>query len=99
MGEVLRTYLFTGFPWLLLGSGYVDSPLAAWAPIGGVYLLSLMVALSGALGLNCCFAASGGHSPPSGYLVNPPGTPPNNGPRQQANLPVWHCYRATCRNY
>lgn len=50
LGEVLRTYLFTGFPWLLLGSGYVDSPLAAWAPIGGVYLLSLMVALSGALG-------------------------------------------------
>ncbi|SDO02179.1 apolipoprotein N-acyltransferase [Vreelandella arcis] len=50
LGEVLRTYLFTGFPWLLLGSGYVDSPLAAWAPIGGVYLLSLLVALSGGLG-------------------------------------------------
>ncbi|MGP9574022.1 MULTISPECIES: apolipoprotein N-acyltransferase [unclassified Halomonas] len=48
LGEVLRTYLFTGFPWLLLGSGYVDSPLAAWAPVGGVYLLSLWVALSGA---------------------------------------------------
>lgn len=47
LGEVLRTYLFTGFPWLLMGSGYVDSPLAAWAPIGGVYLLSLLVALSG----------------------------------------------------
>ncbi len=45
---MLRTYLFTGFPWLLLGSGYVDSPLAAWAPVGGVYLLSLLVALSGA---------------------------------------------------
>ncbi|OJA05203.1 apolipoprotein N-acyltransferase [Halomonas sp. QHL1] len=50
LGEVLRTYLFTGFPWLLLGSGYVDSPLASWAPVGGVYLLSLLVALSGALG-------------------------------------------------
>ncbi|MEC4767855.1 apolipoprotein N-acyltransferase [Halomonas sp. CUBES01] len=50
LGEVLRTYLFTGFPWLLLGSGYVDSPLAGWAPLGGVYLLSLLVALSGALG-------------------------------------------------
>nr|WP_298967378.1 apolipoprotein N-acyltransferase [uncultured Halomonas sp.] len=47
LGEVLRTYLFTGFPWLLMGSGYVDSPLAAWAPVGGVYLLSLLVALSG----------------------------------------------------
>ncbi|WP_235039948.1 apolipoprotein N-acyltransferase [Vreelandella profundi] len=49
LGEILRTYLFTGFPWLLLGSGYVDSPLASWAPVGGVYLLSLLVALSGAL--------------------------------------------------
>lgn len=47
--EWLRTWLFTGFPWLLLGSTQVDSPLAAWAPIGGVYLLSLIVALSGAL--------------------------------------------------
>ncbi|ALM51780.1 apolipoprotein N-acyltransferase [Halomonas huangheensis] len=47
--EWLRTWLFTGFPWLLLGSTQVDSPLAPWAPVGGVYLLSLVVALSGAL--------------------------------------------------
>ncbi|WP_017429927.1 apolipoprotein N-acyltransferase [Vreelandella jeotgali] len=49
LGEVLRTYLFTGFPWLLLGTGQIDSPLAGWAPVGGVYLLSLLVALSGTL--------------------------------------------------
>lgn len=49
LAEVLRTYLFTGFPWLLLGSGFVDSPLAGWAPIGGVYLLSLLVVFSGTL--------------------------------------------------
>ncbi len=47
--EVLRTYLFTGFPWLLLGSAHVDSPLAPLAPLGGVYLLSLVTALSGTL--------------------------------------------------
>ncbi|MDT8895347.1 apolipoprotein N-acyltransferase [Halomonas sp. I1] len=51
LGEALRTWLFTGFPWLLLGSGQVDSPLASWAPVGGVYLLSLIAALSGALGV------------------------------------------------
>ncbi|QFT85929.1 Apolipoprotein N-acyltransferase [Halomonas sp. THAF12] len=52
LGEALRTWLFTGFPWLLLGSGQVDSPLAPWAPVGGVYWLSLIVALSGALGVS-----------------------------------------------
>ncbi|QTP55756.1 apolipoprotein N-acyltransferase [Billgrantia sulfidoxydans] len=51
LGEWLRTWLFTGFPWLLLGSSHVDSPLAPWAPIGGVYLLSLITALSGSLGV------------------------------------------------
>ncbi|MFQ3787714.1 apolipoprotein N-acyltransferase [Halomonas sp. A29] len=50
LGEWLRTWLFTGFPWLLLGSSHVDSPLAPWAPIGGVYLLSLITALTGTLG-------------------------------------------------
>jgi apolipoprotein N-acyltransferase len=49
LGEWLRTWLFTGFPWLLLGSAHVDSPLASWAPIGGVYLLSLITALTGTL--------------------------------------------------
>lgn len=51
LGEAMRTWLFTGFPWLLLGSGQLDGPLAAWAPIGGIYLLSLITALSGALGV------------------------------------------------
>ncbi|MCG7601835.1 apolipoprotein N-acyltransferase [Halomonas sp. McH1-25] len=49
--EVLRTYLFTGFPWLLLGSAHVDSPLAPLAPVGGVYLLTLATAMTGTLGV------------------------------------------------
>ncbi|WP_163575061.1 apolipoprotein N-acyltransferase [Halomonas faecis] len=53
LGEWLRTWLFTGFPWLLLGTAQVDSPLAAWAPVGGVYALSLIVALTGSLGVEC----------------------------------------------
>nr|WP_139249151.1 apolipoprotein N-acyltransferase [Halomonas sp. M20] len=51
VSEWLRTWLFTGFPWLLLGTSQVDSPLAAWAPVGGVYLLSLATALTGTLGV------------------------------------------------
>ena len=50
LGEALRTWLFTGFPWLLLGSAQIDSPLAPWAPVGGVYLLTLLTALTGSLG-------------------------------------------------
>ncbi|MCG7602009.1 apolipoprotein N-acyltransferase [Halomonas sp. McH1-25] len=51
VAEVLRTYLFTGFPWLLLGNAHVDSPLAPLAPIGGVYFLTLATALTGTLGV------------------------------------------------
>ncbi|GAA0708692.1 apolipoprotein N-acyltransferase [Vreelandella titanicae] len=51
VSEWLRTWLFTGFPWLLLGTSQIDSPLAPWAPIGGVYLLSLITALTGTLGV------------------------------------------------
>ena len=44
--EWLRGWLFTGFPWLNLGAAMVDSPLLGWAPVGGVYLLSLLVMLT-----------------------------------------------------
>lgn len=54
LGEALRTWAFTGFPWLLLGSAHVESPLAPWAPVGGVYLLSLCTALSGTLLVALC---------------------------------------------
>ena len=51
VSEWLRTWMLTGFPWLLLGTSQIDSPLAPWAPVGGVYLLSLMTALTGTLGV------------------------------------------------
>ncbi len=47
--EWVRGWLFTGFPWLNLGYSQLNSPLAGYAPIGGVYLVSLCVALSGSL--------------------------------------------------
>jgi apolipoprotein N-acyltransferase len=45
--EWARGWLLTGFPWLSLGYGQVDGPLAAWAPLGGVHGLSLVVAATG----------------------------------------------------
>ena len=45
----LRSWIFTGFPWLALGySQAAPSPLAGFAPLLGVHGLSLLVALSGA---------------------------------------------------
>ncbi|QIK38044.1 apolipoprotein N-acyltransferase [Caldichromatium japonicum] len=49
LGEWVRSWLFTGFPWLSLGYSQIDGPLAGYAPILGVYGVSLLVALSGGL--------------------------------------------------
>jgi apolipoprotein N-acyltransferase len=47
LSEWLRGLLFTGFPWLAFGYSQVAaSPLAGYAPVFGVYGVSLMVALS-----------------------------------------------------
>jgi len=46
----LRSWIFTGFPWLAAGySQAPPSPLAGFAPLFGVHGLSLLVALCGAL--------------------------------------------------
>ena len=46
----LRSWIFTGFPWLAVGYSQASpSPLAGFAPLLGVHGLSLLVALSAAL--------------------------------------------------
>lgn len=48
--ELLRGYLFTGFPWLTLGySQIAESPLLGYAPVLGVYGVSLTIAISAGL--------------------------------------------------
>jgi apolipoprotein N-acyltransferase len=54
LAEWLRATLFTGFPWLTLGSLAPGTPLAGYSPIAGVYGASL-VAAAGA-GLLWCVA-------------------------------------------
>jgi apolipoprotein N-acyltransferase len=44
--EWLRGWLFSGFPWLALGYSQIDSWLAGFAPLTGVYGLSLLVMIS-----------------------------------------------------
>jgi apolipoprotein N-acyltransferase len=47
--EWLRGTLFTGFPWLTLGYAHSDGPLAGYAPVLGVYGVSLVAAASAGL--------------------------------------------------
>lgn len=49
LSEWLRSWLFTGFPWLNLGYSQVDGPLLGFAPLLGAYGVGWLVALSGAL--------------------------------------------------
>lgn len=46
LSEWLRGTLFGGFPWLSTGYSQIGGPLAAWAPVGGVHLVSLLTALA-----------------------------------------------------
>ncbi len=55
--EWLRSWLFTGFPWLYMGYALTDTPLAIYAPFGGVWLLSLYTVALGiaVIGIVKCY--------------------------------------------
>ncbi len=38
----IKTWAFSGFPWLFPGYGFIDTPLKHAAPIGGVFLVSAL---------------------------------------------------------
>lgn len=47
LNEWLRTWFLTGFPWIFLGYAHEETWLSGWAPVVGVYGLSLITAFSG----------------------------------------------------
>ncbi|OZI71091.1 apolipoprotein N-acyltransferase [Bordetella genomosp. 12] len=46
--EWLRATVMTGFPWLNIGYGVVDSPIAGWGPVLGVHGLAFVTAFAAA---------------------------------------------------
>lgn len=44
--EWFRTWFLTGFPWLFLGYGFMNTPLVYFAPVTGILGMSLVAALT-----------------------------------------------------
>lgn len=49
LGDWVRSWLLTGFPWLYLGNAHVDGPLGGFAPVIGVHGVTFLVVASGAV--------------------------------------------------
>jgi len=52
--EWFRSFLFSGFPWLFIGSSQINTPLKGYAPLFSVYGVSLAVVLSSAFLVHFC---------------------------------------------
>ena len=61
LGEWLRSWLLTGFPWVFLGYSQTESLLGAYAPLFGVYGIGFLLSASGAWLANALAAYRAGN--------------------------------------
>ncbi len=74
LGEWLRSWMLTGFPWIAQGYAHTDGPLAGYAPVSGVFgvglagvsVAALLVALAPGKGAR---AGATGNGPVGGRIV------------------------------
>jgi len=55
--EWLRGWFMSGFPWMTLGYSQIDSPLAGFAPVLGIYGVSLVLIISASAALAALLSA------------------------------------------
>ena len=101
LGEWLRGWVLTGFPWLSVGySQTPPSPLAGFAPVLGVYGVSLLTVLVGTLvwsgiaGLRARYTSLNPPSPPCQGGARPMAPEPPSPPliRGRSREFVKHCF-------
>ena len=71
LGEWIRSWLLTGFPWLYLGYGHLDTWLAGWAPVFGVFGVSYAAVFTGVALSYLVFDFTRDRLRPPGYRRKP----------------------------
>lgn len=57
LGDWVRGWLLTGFPWLYLGTAHVDGPLGGFAPLVGVHGVTFWISVTGCAAIACWWLA------------------------------------------